>query len=202
MNFNSQESFEQWAEKRRERVTWQQRTSQQSRQARKGPELAFSGKAFVECLDNFTRRDSVGWALRARNAANHEDRRGDVMGDLLLREGVAIIYKSKLRYAAAHEDAITIDMFDAEVKLPEEFTSGASKISLVRRSEQFNTMMVLRDEIPPFLTAKMDTLYVALKSCQPERPSPSFVATIPGIGAAFATGAMWVRITKEDLDGA
>lgn len=190
-----------WEAQREERRTWQRRTTAQSARANKSLELRFKGKRFVYNDARRTTQDLNEWALRYKASLQADSFDRETMGDLLLRDGVAIIYRSNLRYAAAPEDAITIDMFDAEVKLPEEFTSGSSKLSLVRRSEQFNTMMVLRDEIPPFLTAKMDTLYVALKSCQPERPSPSFVATIPGIGAAFATGAMWVCITKEDLNG-
>ena len=164
-------------------------------------ELRFKGKRFA--IDGGPRaiQDLGEWALRTTAPLQKDGLDWGIMGDLLLRDGVAIIYRSNLRYAAAPEDAITIDMFDANVKLPEEFTAGTATPILSRKSEQFNTMMVLREELPEFLIAKMDTLYVALKSCMPDRGKASFVITIPGVGAAYASGAMWVIITKEDLNG-
>lgn len=190
-----------WEAQREERRTWQQRTSAQSARANKGLELKFNGKRFAIDGGARSRQDLGEWALRTTAPLQKDGLDWDIMGDLLLRDGVAIIYRSNLRYVAAPEDAITIDMFDANVELPEEFTAGTAPPILSRKSEQFNTMMVLREELPEFLIAKMDTLYVALKSCMPDRVKASFVVTIPGVGAAYASGAMWVIITKEDLNG-
>lgn len=190
-----------WEAQREERSTWQQRTSAQSARANKSLELKFKGKRFGYNEARRTPQDLNEWALRYKASLQADSLERETMGDLLLRDGVAIIYRSSLRYAAAPEDAITIDMFDANVELPEEFTAGTAKPILLRKSEQFNTMMVLREELPEFLIAKMDTLYVALKSCMPDRSKASFVITIPGVGAAYASGAMWVIITKEDLNG-
>lgn len=190
-----------WEAQREERRTWQQRTSAQSARANNSLELRLKGKRFVYNEEHHTAQDLSEWALRIRAPLQSDSFDRETMGDLLLRDGVAIIYRSNLRYAAAPEDAITIDMFDAAVMMPEEFTAGTAKPLLSRKSEQFNTMMVLREELPEFLIAKMDTLYVALKSCMPDRGKASFVITIPGVGAAYASGAMWVIITKEDLNG-
>lgn len=124
------------------------------------------------------------------------------MKDLTLKPGVAVVYRSALRYNNAPEDAITIDMFDASIPaMGEEVHNGRAAHKLTQNSQEMNTSMVFREEMPEFLPAKIDTLHVAFKAIHGDTFYVQQSVSVPGIGIAYGSGAKWIIITKEDLRG-
>lgn len=129
--------------------------------------------------------------------AGRHGKGADVITNLKLFPGVAIVYASNLRYQNVPPDAITVDMFDAtpfnsgEV----EKRSGVPKLNHRPSGRPFETRSYADGVLPRTLSKKMAALHVVGASMD---VTPTTHIVVPGVGVAFGTGVSWVNVTEED----
>lgn len=192
-----------WEAKREGRRSWQLRTAQQGKKMKEIEMSILAGSRFtkIRILPPMT-TTTLSWRQRDVPINRNSDRSDDVMRDLILKPGVAVVYNSQLRYVNAPDEAITVDMFDASISsMGDEVEKATGARKLTQHSPEMWTSMVFREEMPDFLLGKIDTLHVTLKSMFGEPMPANSSVSVPGVGIAYGTGAKWIIITKEDLNG-
>lgn len=195
-------NIERWLEQAATKRTWQQRTSVQGKKMKEIEMSKLAGQAFRRRLPQEAYNETASWRQRRTTDYPGNELEHDCMKDLTLKPGVAVVYRSALRYDRAPEDAITIDMFDASIgAMGEEVLIGRGTHKLTQNSQKMHTSMVFREEMPEFLRAKIDTLHVTFKSIHGDTLDVQQSVSVPGIGIAYGSGAKWIIITKEDLRG-
>lgn len=194
-------NIERWLEQAATTRTWQQRTSVQGKKMKEIEMSKLAGQAFRRRLPQKAYNETASWRQRHTTDYPGNELEHDCMKDLTLKPGVAVVYRSALRYDRAPEEALTIDMFDATLPLTDEVLAGGKQPRMTQRSQELHTSMVFEDEIPEFLVGKMGVLRVTLQSLRPEKCDPGFLVAVPEVGVAYATGAFWILITEDDLKG-
>lgn len=179
-------------EERRLQKQWQHRNVQQGLRGAKENRMQIARRTLVQTASVLRMPEEVV------QRTSRERSEGSMM-DIKLFPGIAVVYPSKVRYAAAHEDMLTVDMFDAVIERVLEVTVSSGSVPAMKHgSRPFETMTLLPDEIPPALHAKLAVLDVVRASlCK----SPGERAQVPDVGIVFGTGVKWVIVTKEDCDG-
>lgn len=179
-------------EERRLQKQWQHRNVQQGKRGAKENRMQIERRRFTQTTSVLQLAEEVAQRIEYPKLR-------DPMQDIKLFPGIAVVYPSKVRYAAAHEDMLTVDMFDATIEDVTEVQTSQHHVPHMKHgSRPFETMTLMPDEVPPALQAKLAVLDVVRASLCPQ---PSMRVHVPGVGLAFGTGVKWVIVTKEDCDG-
>lgn len=182
---------------RRVQKQWQQRNVSQGRRGAKENRVQIEKRTLVQTPNILSMPAEVG--QRLGHATSHVENK-DITVDTKLFPGVAVVYRSTFRYAQAHEDMLTIDMFDATIESVDEVKvhPGQNVPVMKHGARSFETRTLMPDEVPHALQGKLATLEIVRGSlCT----TPTMRAHVPGVGVVFGTGVKWVILTKEDCDG-
>lgn len=179
---------------RRVQKQWQQRNVSQGRRGAKENRVQIEKRTLVQTKSVIEMPEEVAVRLN-RTGFPQKD---TTMNNILL-PGIAVVYRSTFRYAQAHEDMLTIDMFDATIEPVKDVVVSADTVPAMKHGPRpFETLTLLPDEIPHALQGKLAALEIVRSSlCT----TPGMRAQVPGIGLVFGTGVKWVILTKEDCDG-
>ena len=184
-------------EERRVQKQWQQRNVSQGRRGAKENRVQIENRTLVQ-TKNVAEMPAEA-AMRIGRKISAAPRKDTTVNNNLL-PGIAVVYRSTFRYAQAHEDMLTIDMFDATIASVKdvEVHNGQHVPVMKHGTRPFETRTLMPDEVPHALQGKLAALEIVRSSlCT----TPETRAQVPGVGLVFGTGVKWVILTKEDCDG-
>ena len=196
MSWMSPDKVAAFQEERRVQKQWQQRNVSQGRRGAKENRVQIENRTLVQTKDVTEMPSEVAVRIGRRVSVVAQK---DTTMDNKLFPGIAVVYRSTFRYAQAHEDMLTVDMFDATIAPVEDVSVSADTVPAMKHGARpFETRTLMPDEVPHALQGKLAALEIVRSSlCT----TPETRAQVPGVGLVFGTGVKWVILTKEDCDG-